>query len=71
MDMAEHRWFKGTSREDVCQCYRQLLHTTPEDLLDLCGMLEELASNETVCIHAGTEQLNGRTQSFSESCEEA
>lgn len=71
MDVAEHRWFKGTSREDVCQCYRQLLHTTPEDLLDLCGMLEELASDGTVCILAGTEQLNGRTQSFSESCEEA
>ena len=71
MDMAEHRWFKGSSREDVCQCYRQLLHTTPEDLLDLSGMLEELASDETVCILAGTEQLNGRTQSSFESGEEA
>ena len=68
MDMAEHRWFKGTSHEDVCQCYRQLLHTTPEDLLDLCGMLEELASDENVCILAGTEQFNDRTQVSSKDC---
>ena len=55
--MAEGRFFRGISREDVCRWYRQLLQTTPEDLLDLLDALEELRADQTVCVLAGNDLL--------------
>ena len=57
ISVAEGRFFRGISREDVCRWYRQLLQTTPEDLLDLLDALEELRADQTVCVLAGNDLL--------------
>ena len=57
ISVAEGRFFRGISREDICRWYRQLLQTTPEDLLDLLDALEELRADQTVCVLAGNDLL--------------
>ena len=57
ISVAEGRFFRGISREDVCRWYRQLLQTTPEDLLALLDTLEELRADQTVCVLAGNDLL--------------
>ena len=57
ISVAEGRFFRGISQEDVCRWYRQLLQATPEDLLDLLDALEELRADQTVCVLAGNDLL--------------
>jgi len=57
MSVAENRYFKGTTREDICRYYRQLIHTTPADLLALCGVLEAVREENDHCVLAGQSQI--------------
>lgn len=53
MMLAEARYFKGTTYADICRYYSQLLHTTVEDLLRLCSMLDDIAADHAACVVAG------------------
>lgn len=55
---AENRYFKGTSYEDICRLYRELVGTTAKDLLALCPDLEELAARQRNCVIAGKDLLD-------------
>ncbi len=66
MSLAESRYFKGTSYEDVCRYYRQLVQTTPEDLLALCDALEEVAADDRTCVIAGQSLLEGCADALDE-----
>ena len=57
MDAAESQRFQGISQEDVDKRYYDLVHTTPEDLLALSGMLEDIAADKAVCVAAGRDLL--------------
>lgn len=56
--LAEGRYFKGTTYEQVCKTRRELIGTTREDLLTLAAFLEELARDEAVCVVAGQPLLD-------------
>jgi Zn-dependent M16 (insulinase) family peptidase len=56
--LAETRYFKGIGDEDVCRWYRELVHTTPADLLALCPALERLREEKAACVIAGAAQLD-------------
>ena len=58
MSVGENRWFTGTTREDVCRWYRELVQTTPEDLLDLLEDLEALFRTDALCVVAGKPLLD-------------
>ena len=51
------RFFRGVTEEEVVNRYRALIHTTPKDLLDLCGMLDRIAADPSACVTAGRDQL--------------
>ena len=53
----EKRYLWGITQEDVDKRYSQLIHTTPEDLLALCGVLEDIAADRAVCVAAGKDLL--------------
>lgn len=53
----DNRYFRGITEEEINNRYRALIHTTPKDLLDLCGMLEKIAEDSSVCVTAGKDQL--------------
>ena len=55
---AENRYFKGTSYEDICRLYRELVGSTAKDLLALCPDLEELAAGQRNCVIAGKDLLD-------------
>ena len=38
--------------------YAALIHTTPEDLLALAGILEDIAGDDAVCVAAGKDLLD-------------
>ena len=57
MSVAENRYFKGTSYEDVCRYYGQLVRTSPDDLLRLSRVLEEAMADDRVCVVGGQSQL--------------
>jgi Zn-dependent M16 (insulinase) family peptidase len=59
MTVAESRYFKGTSYEDICRYYSQLIHTTPADLLALCDALEDITADNAICVVAGQAQMEG------------
>ena len=59
MSVAESRYFKGTSYEDVCRYYSELIHTTPADLLALCEALEDITADNAICVVAGQAQMDG------------
>lgn len=59
MRAMENRYFKGTSYEDVCRLYSQLVHTTPADLLYLCDALDDITADNAVCVVAGQSQMDG------------
>ena len=59
MTVAENRYFKGTSYEDVCRCYSQLIHSTPADLLALCDVLDDITADNAICVVAGQAQMDG------------
>ena len=58
MTVGETRYLKGTTYEDICRYYSQLLHTTSEDLLKLCQMLKELKEENAICVVGGQNQLD-------------
>lgn len=57
--VAEGRYFKGTSYEDVCRVRQELISTTNEDLLALVKALEDVAKDNAVCVVAGQPLLEG------------
>lgn len=59
LTLGESRYFKGTSYEDICRYYSQLVHTTADDLLSLCDMLDEITADNAVCVIAGQSQMDG------------
>ena len=67
--MAETMYFKGTTYEDQCRMIRELIGTTPDDLLALADVLEKTCEDNAVCVVAGQslldacgEQLSGISQ---------
>lgn len=54
----DNRYFRGITEEDVIERYRTMIHTTPKDLIDLCGMLDRIAEEPSVCVTGGRELLN-------------
>ena len=65
-NVAEDRWFKGVSYEKICSLYSELVHTTPEDLLALCPVLEQLTAAQQTCVIAGPAQLDACGEQISE-----
>lgn len=55
--LAEARWFKGTSHENVLRLRSQLRSTTPEDLTELAKALRCAAAENNYCVVGGKEQL--------------
>ena len=51
--VAENRYFKGITYEDVCRVRHELISTTHEDLLALTDVLKYVAEDNAVCIVAG------------------
>lgn len=49
---ADARFFSGITEEKAREYYQQLLHTSPEDLLRLCSALQEMLSDQIVCVVA-------------------
>ena len=54
----EKRYLWGITQEDVDKRYHELIHTTPEDLLALCPILEDITAENAVCVAAGKDLLN-------------
>ncbi|MBQ5991611.1 MAG: insulinase family protein [Clostridia bacterium] len=54
----ENRYFRGVTEEETIERYRALLRTTPKDLMDLCGILEKIAAEPSVCVTAGRDLLS-------------
>ena len=51
--VAENRYFKAITYEDVCRVRHELISTTHEDLLALTDVLKYVAEDHAVCIVAG------------------
>lgn len=64
--VAESRYFKGTSYEDICRVRKELISTTNEDLLALTKALENVAEDDAVCVVAGQPLLDGCGELLSE-----
>ena len=58
ISVAEGRYFRGTTYEDVCRIRRELIGTTKEDLLNLTGALEHITNDRAVCVVAGQPLLD-------------
>ena len=50
--------FRGITREQIVARYRELLATTPKDLLALCDAIERIAEDDCICVVAGKDQLD-------------
>lgn len=59
MNVSESRYFKGTSYEEVCTSYTELISTTADDILSLCGALETITKDDSSCVIAGKELFDG------------
>ena len=55
---AENRRFLGVTQEEIDRRYAALIHTGPEDLLALAGILEDIAGDDAVCVAAGKDLLD-------------
>jgi Zn-dependent M16 (insulinase) family peptidase len=55
---AETRRFLGIPQEEMDRRYAALIHTTPQDLLALAGILEDIAGDDAVCVAAGKDLLD-------------
>ena len=53
IQLAETRYFRGTTYDDVVKHYDELLRTTPDDLLALCDSLADLKKDDAVCVVGG------------------
>ena len=58
MALAESRYFKGLSYEEVCRRYSQLIHTSKDDLLALLPALEAVRDADATCVVAGAALLD-------------
>ena len=56
--LAERLYFCGKTQGDLNRAYRELLHTSRDDLLALCGLLDALAENGKTCVVAGQAQID-------------
>ena len=57
MDAAESHRFQGLTQAEIDRRYHDLIHTTPQDLLALCGALEDIAKDNAACVAAGKDLL--------------
>jgi len=64
--LAESRYFKGTAYEDVCRVRKELIETTPADLLALTKVLEQVAEDNAVCVVAGQPLLEACGEQLSQ-----
>ncbi len=64
--MAESMFFKGTTYEDQCRMIRELIDTTPEDLLALAEILEKTTGDNAACVVAGQSLLESCGEQLSE-----
>ena len=58
ISVAEMRFFKGTTYEDVCRVRQELIGTSKEDLLAMADALELLAETNATCVVAGQPLLD-------------
>ena len=58
LSAGEKRYFLGIDQAEVDRRYRALVHTTAEDLLALCPILEDIAADKAVCVAAGKDLLD-------------
>lgn len=58
IQLAESRYFKGISEQDICQLRRELLSTTAAELLNLSTTLEQVANSDNICVVGGKAQLD-------------
>ena len=64
--MAETMHFKGTTHEDQCRMIRELIETTPDDLLALADILERTVGDNAACVVAGQSLLDSCGEQLSE-----
>ncbi|MBR0507430.1 MAG: insulinase family protein [Clostridia bacterium] len=57
MAEAERRWFLGITDEEAVRQYQELLHTTPDDLLQLCDALDDIVRDNAICVIGGKDLL--------------
>ena len=62
----DNRYFRGISEEEIAERYHTLIHTEPKDLSDLCGMLEKIAEDPSVCVTAGKDLLDACGEEIAE-----
>jgi hypothetical protein len=55
---AEARRFLGITQEEIDRRYAALIHTGPQELLALAGILEDIAGDDAVCVAAGKDLLD-------------
>lgn len=58
IEIAERRFFNGTTYADVCRINQELVETTKEDLLALTEALEQVTKDNAVCVVAGQPLLD-------------
>ena len=66
ISLAESRYFKGITHDEVERVHRELLHTGYEEILDLCDTLEKVAGTENICVVGGQTQLDGCGEKLAE-----
>ena len=58
MTSGEARYFRRMTQEEVDANYRQLIATTKDDLLTLCGALDDVTNDGVICVIASDDQLD-------------
>ena len=66
ISLAEARYFKGITHEEVEKTHRELLHTGYDEIYALCDTLEEIAKSENICVVGGQPQLDGCGEKLAE-----
>lgn len=56
-DYADSLLFMGIGEEELIRRRKEMLHTTREQLLDLCGIFDKMAEEAAVCVSGGEEAL--------------
>ena len=67
--LAESMYFKGTTHEAQCRMIRELMETTPAELLALADILEAAAGDNAVCVVAGQSLLDACGEQLSGTCQ--
>jgi len=52
---ADSDWFRGITYADRCRVWSDLLHTDREKLAALCGLMEKMAADGSVCVIGGSD----------------